>query len=51
MLRAEYQRFLHTLNADYVPEGVRKIANLVSARIDTLIPLENIGTQHLHNYS
>ena len=39
MIRADYQRFLHTLNAEDVPEGVRKVANLVAAHIDVLIPL------------
>jgi energy-coupling factor transporter ATP-binding protein EcfA2 len=39
MIRAEYQRFLQTLNADDVPEGVCKISNLMLAHMDVLIPL------------
>ncbi len=39
MIWAEYQRFLQTLNADDVPEGVRKLSNLILAHMDVLIPL------------
>lgn len=39
MIKAEYQRFLQTLNADDVPADVRKIANLVLANMDVLVPM------------
>lgn len=39
MIHAEYQRFLQTLNNGSTSEGVRKIANLVLAHLDELVPL------------
>ena len=39
MIRAEFQRFLHTLNNGTTSEGVRKIANLVFENLDDLVPL------------
>ncbi len=39
MIRAEYFRFLQTLNDDAVPPEERKIANLVLQHLDGLIPL------------
>ena len=39
MIHAEYLRFLQTLNNDATPVGIRKIANVVLANIDLLIPL------------
>jgi len=39
MIRAEYLRFLQTLDAAAVPAGERKIANLVLKYLDELIPL------------
>jgi AAA15 family ATPase/GTPase len=39
MIRAEYLRFLQTLTDTNVPADVRKIANLVLDRFDTLLPL------------
>lgn len=47
MIRAEYQRFLQTINTDGVPEGVRKIANLVLAHLDKLIPLSTYQGQRV----
>jgi hypothetical protein len=45
MIGAEYIRFLQTLNAKGIPDGVCKIANLVLQHLDTLIPL---STAHGH---
>ena len=39
MIYAEYLRFLQTLNNETVPKDVRKIANLVIANLDDLVPL------------
>ncbi|PYE33369.1 AAA domain-containing protein [Idiomarina fontislapidosi] len=39
MIRAEYTRFMQTLRDENATVSVRKIANLVAARIDDLIPL------------
>ena len=39
MIRNEYLRFMQTLTADNVPEGVRKMANLVLEHLDTIQPL------------
>ncbi|HHL35090.1 MAG TPA: hypothetical protein ENJ30_12060 [Desulfobulbaceae bacterium] len=45
MIRAEYLRFLQTLNDDAVPAGERKIANLVLQHLDELIPLSTAQGQ------
>lgn len=37
MIKAEYYRFLQTLNS--TPEAVRKIANLIATHLDDLVPL------------
>lgn len=47
MIRAEYLRFLQTLNSDSVPSGVRKIANLVLEHLDALIPLSSSHGQRV----
>ena len=39
MIQTEYLRFLETLDIDGVPSNVRKLANLVRANINQLIPL------------
>ncbi len=39
MIRSEYLRFMQTLTAGHIPEGVRKMANLVLEHLDTLRPL------------
>lgn len=39
MIRAEYLRFLQTLNEEAVTDNVRKLANLVLQNLDHLIPL------------
>lgn len=39
MIKTEYHRFLQTLNSTSTPEPVRKIANLVAAHFDELVPL------------
>ena len=39
MIRAEFQRFLQTLNNGTSSEGVRKIANLVLDHLNELVPL------------
>ena len=39
MIKEEYLRFIQTLTVDQIPEGVRKIANLVLEHLETLQPL------------
>lgn len=39
MIRAEYQRFMQTLQGLNATDSVRKIANIVSAHFDELLPL------------
>lgn len=39
MIRAEYLRFLQTLNNETISEDVRKIGNLVLRYLDELLPL------------
>jgi recombinational DNA repair ATPase RecF len=39
MIRAEYQRFMQTLQGQNATESVRKVANIVSANLDELLPL------------
>ena len=39
MIRAEYQRFMQTLQGQNATESVRKVANIVSAHLDELLPL------------
>ena len=40
MIRAEYLRFLQTLNSDAAPKDIRKIANLVLQNLGDLVPLK-----------
>lgn len=47
MIRAEYLRFLQTLTNPSVPEAVRKIANLVAANLDELVPLSTYQGQRI----
>ena len=47
MIRAEYLRFLQTLNNPSVPEAVRKMANLVAANLDELAPLSTYQGQRI----
>ncbi|MFB2669230.1 AAA family ATPase [Shewanella xiamenensis] len=39
MLRSEYQRFMQTLQGQNTADSVRKVANIVSAHFDKLLPL------------
>lgn len=39
MIKAEYLRFLQTLNNQATPDYVRKIANLVQVNLEALVPL------------
>lgn len=39
MIRAEYQRFMQTLQGQNATDSVRKLANIVSAHLDELLPL------------
>lgn len=39
MIRAEYQRFMQTLHGQNATDSVRKLANIVSAHFDKLLPL------------
>ncbi|KZZ45440.1 hypothetical protein A3759_30595 [Thalassolituus sp. HI0120] len=39
MIRAEYQRFMQTLQGPNATEAMRKVANIVSAHLDELMPL------------
>ena len=39
MIRAEYQRFMQTLQGQNATDSVRKLANIVSAHFDELLPL------------
>ena len=39
MIRAEYQRFMQTLHGQNTTDSVRKLANIVSAHFDELLPL------------
>lgn len=39
MIRAEYQRFMQTLQGLNATDSVRKVANIVSAHFDELLPL------------
>jgi ABC-type transport system involved in cytochrome c biogenesis ATPase subunit len=47
MIRAEYLRFLQTLNSDSVTSDVRKIANFVLEHLDALIPLSSSHGQRV----
>jgi recombinational DNA repair ATPase RecF len=50
MVRAEYLRFLQTLSAQGVSEGVRKIGNLVVANLDGLVPLSTYQGQRIRRF-
>lgn len=39
MIKAEYLRFLQTLNSASTPDPVRKVANLVASNFNELVPL------------
>jgi recombinational DNA repair ATPase RecF len=45
MIRSEYQRFMQTLQGHNSTDPVRKIANIISAHLDEIIPL---GTHQGH---
>lgn len=47
MIRAEYLRFLETLNNPSAPEAVRKMANLVATNLDELAPLSTYQGQRI----
>jgi len=47
MIRAEYIRFLQTLNAEDTPADVRKVANLVLQHLEALIPLSTTHGQRI----
>ncbi|MCB4811064.1 AAA family ATPase [Methylovorus menthalis] len=47
MIRSEYFRFLQILNTPSIPEAVRKIANLVAANLDELVPLSTYQGQRI----
>lgn len=50
MLKAEYFRFLITINHEGTPEEVFKIANLVFASFDELVPLTTHQGQRVHKF-
>lgn len=39
MIRNEYMRFMQTLAGDNIPEGMRKMANLILEHLDAILPL------------
>ena len=45
MIKAEYYRFLQTLNS--APEAVRKVAKLIAAHLDNLVPLSTYQGQRI----
>lgn len=47
MIRAEYLRFLQTLQGPGTTDPVRKIANLVLSHLDKLIPLSTYNGQRV----
>ncbi|ORJ59857.1 AAA family ATPase [Geothermobacter hydrogeniphilus] len=47
MIRAEYLRFLQTLNSGTIPAEVRRIANIVLQNLDALIPLSTTRGQRV----
>lgn len=47
MIRAEYQRFMQTLQGQNATESVRKLANIVSAHLDELLPLSTHQGQRI----
>ncbi|MAR93441.1 MAG: chromosome segregation protein SMC [Oceanospirillaceae bacterium] len=47
MIRAEYQRFMQTLQGQNATESVRKVANIVSAHLDELLPLSTHQGQRI----
>ena len=47
MIKAEYQRFLQTLQSENATEAVRKMANIVSAHFDELQPLTTYQGQRI----
>ncbi|MDQ8209370.1 AAA family ATPase [Coraliomargarita sp. SDUM461003] len=47
MIQSEYIRFLQTLIGDETPSEVRKVANLVLAHLETLIPLSTSQGQRI----
>lgn len=47
MIRAEYQRFMQTLQGQNATESVRKVANVVSAHLDELLPLSTHQGQRI----
>jgi hypothetical protein len=51
MIRAEYVRFLQTLNAEGITAEECKIANLVPQHLDTLIPLSTAQGQRINTAS
>jgi len=47
MIRAEYQRFMQTLQGHNATESVRKVANIVSAHLDEILPLTTYQGQRI----
>lgn len=47
MIRAEYQRFMQTLQGQNATESVRKVANIVSAHLDEILPLTTYQGQRI----
>ena len=47
MIRAEYQRFMQTLQGQNATDSVRKVANIVSAHFDELLPLSTHQGQRI----
>ena len=47
MIKEEYLRFLQTLTVDQIPEGVRKIANLILEHLEILQPLTTYQGQRV----
>lgn len=47
MVRGEYLRFLQTLNTPSAPEAVHKLANLIAAHLDEIVPLSTYQGQRV----
>lgn len=47
MIRAEYQRFMQTLQGQNATESLRKVANIISAHFGELLPLTTYQGQRI----
>ena len=50
MIRTEYQRFLQTLSAEDISEGVRRVANIVYEHLNVLVPLGTYQGQRINQF-